>query len=578
MYTAPQLTQLLQKQHQSRNKSELFRQDIFILQWRTKVGSFPSPDVETMISAGEPCGAWRSPSDCPQNLRRPEAKRNVGKNWQYFQDLPLNGYIPASGIRGLVRSWVKAQQDPELLRKMEELLGVQSNDTITRGKIEFFDAWPVEPTKLSLDIVNPQEPFQVFHQGQSTPLSLYTLGDGNRTIRVNVAIRGIPNRATSEDVAQVWSWIEQAFSCYGVGGRTASGYGSFKAVNRVIPQLEPEYTKKTFRFSLYNQGCAGPNLNTMELRPSHWRGWLRSWVLRFFLGVMSQENAQITVSELFGAIERPIEPNAIKGCVRLQITQGKTWGDRSQARPNFYVWKGKLEISAPKEILDRIILPIVKFAVSVGGVGRGWRRPLHIFHMTKRNGDTIPAARGTHLQILSENKKTGKWNLFGISPENPEQWHQTYQKWQDAVANIWSDRFINNSNQQLSAEVFAPHTCAIYAVPGSNQEPIDFKQSTWKFTQSSATRGDGVELIYQPDYKRRIDVGGNAAGGDNSHCSWASIKRVNVPHLEIDTDCQEIVCLFLGGTSPNSENLRARFLRDLHGIDGAVHLFGINSN
>ena len=578
MYTAPRLTELLFKQHQQRNQSDLFRQGQFTIRWRAKVGSFPAPDVETIISAGEPCGAWTPEAGCPANLSRPEDKRNVGDNWEYFSELPLYGYIPASSIRGLVRSWVLRQKNNELRYLMEELLGVQQKeqDEITAGKIEFFDAWPIEPTKLSLDIVNPQEPFQVFHQGQSTPLSFYTLGDGETSIPVKVAIRGISPLAKKEDVDTVWGWVEQALSLYGVGSRTASGYGSLKPVTKVSLQQEPEYAKKTFSFTLYNQGCAGPNINTMELRPSHWRGWLRSWVLRFFLGVMSQAEAQRTVGELFGTIE----PEAVAGCVRLKMIKGKTWGERSQDRPYFYTWKGQIEISAPQDILNKIILPIVKFAVSVGGVGRGWRRPLHIF--TMRNGNT--ASRGTHLKLIHRirTRQTNelKTVLYGISPAKPELWQQTYQRWRSAVQEKWSDRFLTNANRQLTAEVFAPHTCAIYAVPYPVEEPINIEDSTWNFTEPLDTRGEGIDLIYQPDYKRQREVGGSAAGGGNSHCSWVSIKRAKVRHPDenIDSDCQEIVCLFLGGTNPNSQDLRANFLQDLSNIEGAISLFGVSPN
>lgn len=572
MYTAPRLTELLQQQHQKRNQSELFRQGQFTVQWRAKVGSFPAPDIETIISAGEPCGAWYPEAGCPGNLSRPEAKRNVGDNWQYFSELPLYGYIPASGIRGLVRSWVLKQRNLELIQKMQELLGVQQNDTITAGKIEFFDAWPLEPTKLSLDIVNPQEPFQVFHKGQSTPLSFYTLGDGDTSIPVRVAIRGVHPHANKDDVDTVWGWVEQALSSYGVGSRTASGYGNLKPATKVTPQLEPEYTRKTFSFSLYNQGCAGPNINKMELRPSHWRGWLRSWALRFFLGVMSEDNAKRTVGELFGTIE----PEAVAGCVRLKMNKGKIWRERSQTQPYFYTWKGQIEIIAPKDILNKIILPIVKFAVSVGGVGRGWRRPLHIFTMNNRN----TASRGTHLKLTTKDQKTGKKFLYGINPAQPEQWQQTYQNWRSAVQKKWTTRIVSNTNIDLAAEVFAPHTCAIYVVPYPVEEPIDIKDSNWEFTEPLDTRGEGMDLIYRDEYKRRPDIGGNAAGGGNSHCSWVSIKRVNISPLNenIDSDCQEIVCLFLGGTNLNSQGLRAQFLRDLSEIEGANHLFGVHPN
>ena len=570
MYTGIQLINLLEKQHQKRSQSGLFKKDTFTIQWRAKVGSFPHPDVETIVSAGEPCGTWPPKS---------EDKRNVDENWQQLRTLPLNGYIPGSCIRGLVRAWAKAwaKQRPEILPRMYQLLGHQDNDKITAGKIEFLDAWPETATKLTLDIVNPQQEFQVYHQGQCTPLSLYTLGNGRDKIPVIVAIRGIPEKATEEEVNEVWEWVQQALGLYGVGSRTASGYGSLKLPNSAQKLThDPDYPVKQFEFSLYSQGSAGPDTKTMELRPSHWRGWLRSWLMRFFLGVMPENLAKLTVAELMGEIDAG-DGNSRKGCVRLQMIQGKPWEEKSENQPPFYLWKGKLQISAPKDILNKIILPIIRFAVMVGGVGRGWRRPLHIFCMN--NG--YEAARGTHLILRHKVKdpNTGDFRYINFTlPLKPEAWNKEYITWLTAVRNLWSDR-VSINNRNIKAEVFSPTTCAIYVVPGPDENPIDVNSLEWENVDAVDTRGDGMDLIYQNNenqrYKRNPDLGGNAAGGGNGHCSWVSIKRVNIPNIQEETKCQEIVCLFMGGQTPNANHVRSRFLRDLKNINGNVHLFGV---
>jgi CRISPR-associated protein Cmr6 len=584
MYTGPKLIELLELQQQARGKADLFKKGTFILQGRTKVGSFPSPDGETLISAGEPCGAWRAERDCPKDKNRPEDKRKLEDNWNYFYELPFNGYIPASSIRGIVRDWAKKR--PHIKLRMEQLLGYQKDDKIVAGKIEFLDAYPEEPTRLTLDIVNPQEKFQVFHDEneQGKPLSFYTLGDGEETIPVTIAIRGIPGCATSKEVEEVWEWVEQALSLYGIGSRTASGYGRIKAATQPKLVIEPGYAVKTFDFILYSQGCygaGGQKEKDLELRPSHWRGWLRSWVLRFLLGVMSEKDAKITLGKLFGILESENEQESYRGKVRLQMIKGETWGQASDDDPKFYTWKGKLELIAPQEILYKILLPIIKFAVSVGGVGRGWRRPLHIFMMKRNNLQDKPAPRGSHL-ILNHKVKSKKTNQielvsWHLSPKKPETWQQTYDTWLEAVEAIWSDRINRTVNNQLAAEVFSPDTCAVYTVPGAVIEPIDQNALNWKLTTEPLdTRGDGLNLIYQFPYKREKDVGGNAAQGEGrrSHCSWVSIRRVDIPHLEENTDTQEIVCLFLGGEN----ELRSKFLKDLAKLPGAVHLFGRQLN
>jgi CRISPR-associated protein Cmr6 len=595
-YSGSDLIQLLEQQHQKRSQAGLFKKGVFTLPWRTKVGSFPHPDQETLVSAGEPCGSWCNTITPSNPLLRPESKRFVAKskvggkwidgNWESFKNLPLYGYIPASSIRGIVRAW--ACKRPEIKTKMIHYLGFQDQAGIHAGCVEFLDAWPQEPTQLTLDIVNPQQEFQVFHEGSASPLSLYTLGNGKDSLEVTVAIRGIPGRITPEELEEVWSWVEQALVSHGVGSRTASGYGML--TGSVQSQPDPGWKTKEFDFALYSQGCAGPHTQgAIELRPSHWRGWLRSWLMRFLLGVMSKEDAQTTVNELLGSLEDG------KGLVRLQMirdcfAESKepkfcTWKGQLKL---FYTWKGQLKLSAPEEILQKIILPVVQCAVTVGGLGRGWRRPLHIFVLTTPRG-SWPAARGSHLALTHRIKDQRSNSLktvgFNVSLK-PTDWDQVYQNWLEAAQDKWPERIQIGINDHLEAEVFSPRTVAIYALPGPKTDPLDKQKNTWAGTDPISTRGEGMNLIYQDqhprNYKRHPDLGGNAAQGEVGRCSWVSIRRLKIPHTLKQTDCQEIVCLFMGEQDSDPQhikfeqaNIRTRFLRDLHSTKGSTHLFGL---
>jgi CRISPR-associated protein Cmr6 len=578
------LIQRLAEQHERRGQTKpqfcgLLKQGTFVLSWRAKVGSFAHPDGETLVSAGEPWGTWRpEPEWAKQNPPlardwRPEGDRNLGHNLAQLPTLPLNGYIPGSAIRGIVRTW--AQKRTNLKSKMENLLGCQEGDTIRAGKVEFLDAWPQNPTQLTLDIVNPQQEFQVHHQGQGTPLSCYTLGNGQNKIPVTVAIRGIPGRITEGELQDVWDWVCQALSDYGVGSRTAAGYGQMTAPPPSNATRDPHCAVRELEFSLYSQGCSGPDPRQQELRPSHWRGWLHSWLLRFFLGVMSERDAITTVGELLGVLE----PETRQGCVRLSMERGSQWGKDSTSEPDFYYWQGCLTLSTHKDtaeasenLLNKIILPILRFAVMVGGVGRGWRRPLHIYWQEQRDPrqDAREASRGTYLKLTCQvNSKAKLFNL----PLKPETWNNLYTNWCKAVQKQWPQRF-KAAISPIEAEIFSPTTCAIYCVPGPEEEPLIFPQLGWKEIEARETRGEGMELIYKPAYKRKREVGGNAGNGAAS-CSWVSIKRVNIPHKTLNTNCQEIVCLFLG---ENNSRLRSQFLRNLAAIPGANHLFGIQGN
>lgn len=606
--TAPLLTELLTKQHQQRYQAKysgLFRQGVFTLPWRAKVGSFPSPDVETLISAGEPCGRWdwRSQREKLQGKkgheqRVPEDFSDVG---QRPDTIPLNGYIPGSAIRGIVRSWALKHNSNR--NEVLELLGQDNNGEIRAGKIQFLDAWPTEQAQLQKDIVNPQEKFQVFHEGAAEPHTMYSLGNGNETIKFRIAIRGIPNKFNQDEnptdsLDLVWGWLESALVTFGIGSRTSAGYGLIQAEDELSNKAyeiiqTTDITSKEFDFELYSQGSAGPDTKVMELRPSHWRGWLRSWTLRFLLGVMSKNDAQITLEELFGTIES--REDEIKGkvkqhrqgYVRLKMIPDEAmWGELSNLNddnndshePDFYCWKGKLVIYAPEPLLSRFLLPIIRFAVMLGGVGRGWRRPLHSFLMN--NGKA--SARGSNLNLRIFKSGEVQSKNFGISPRS-DVWMKAYKNWKNFVRDAqddlhhWADRFAE-APSSLGAEVLSPRDCSVYLLPGPEQEPIDYRDTCWHITEPTETRGEGINTIYLPKYKRKIDVGGTAANGD-SHCSWVSIKRVKIPNRQYATDCQEIVCLFLGGINPEAESnhLRSRFLRDLANIPGAIHLFGVQA-
>jgi CRISPR-associated protein Cmr6 len=557
LYSGTKLIDALAKQHEKRSQSGLFKSGVFTLDWRSKVGSFPHPDRETLVSAGEPCGAWNP------HASRPEDKRTLSENLKLFEKLPLNGYVPAASIRGIVRAWVS--QYPELVDRMQELFGYQNGANIIAGKIEFLDAFPHQPTKLTLDITNPQQDFQVFHTGSTLPQSLYTLGDGHQKIEITIGIRGTRN-AKPADVATVWEWLQQALITQGIGSRTASGYGALTAPTGYdpspeLPSLPPGYSIKKLGFTLYSQGSAGQDTFKPELRPTHWRGWLRSWLMRFLLGVMEKSDAEATVDELLGSLKH-------KGLVRLRVTIDRM--DPSRNTPKFYRWMGSFEISAPTDILDEIILPIIKIAVRVGGVGRGWRRPLHRFILETKAGGKFDTARGCHIELTRSRSVSERESRADVvTNQTPTKLDRAgsdlnliHDVFRAAVISNWGDRYREHPSI-INAEVFSPTTCAVYLVPEPYQNPIDPKTLTWINCETTATRGRGMELIYQPKYKRQADV-----GGKTSACSWVSIKRVN--GIKPEDLCQEVVCIFMG----NQNTLRSDFLADLARIPGAVRLFG----
>jgi len=595
MYQTTQLLTDLLNQRSQNNDKTCFKQGTFTLPWRAKVGSFPSPDTETLTSAGEPAGAWRW------------SHQDFGDLGERKSTLSVNGYIPASSIRGMVRTWAKKR--PELAERVNALLGYSTQTgQIVAGKIAFLDAWPTVATQLTRDSVNPQEEFQVFHNPdkQGTPLPFYTLGDGRRIVSIVVAIQGIRgSEVTQTEIDEVWEWVERALTAHGIGSRTASGYGTVQSstTSADMSMAVPGYVLQDLRFTLYSQGAYGANPKQPELRPSHWRGWLRSWMLRCFLGLMNESNAQKVVGELMGSLEAN-NGKSQAGMVRLRQSLRDDQPIRTTTRPEFYMWRGQLSLAAPEGILQEIVLPIVRFAISVGGVGRGWRRPLHIFQMKVRDRKTgeekfSPAARGTHLLMTRHDQVKNKTFQYQLPPD-PQRWSQLYERWRAAVQKRWSSYCVPDieshlQHSPLRAEIFSPVTCAVYAVAGTLKNPLDTRNKDWTLDRgrpltSENTHGDGLYLVYRDNkerrYKRNPELGGNAAQGGNqrSHCSWVSIRRIDKPNQVVDTSCQEIVCLFMGEWSQNANSyhpVRMKFLQDLHSLTvegGAVHLFGKKPN
>jgi CRISPR-associated protein Cmr6 len=644
MYTAPLLPKLLAQQTEER-KPGFFKQGKFTLQWRAKVGSFPAPDVETLISAGELNAPWKWPVKSQQTASGEYETHNPHDFSEKLENrrktVPLNGYIPASSIRGIVRDWAK--QRPDLRQRMLDLLGSQDKQgNIKGGKIEFLDAWPVEPVEPSIDVANLQQDFQIFHPTklQPQPHALYTLGDGKTPIEVVVAIRGIPHKAELIDVETVWEWVTQALNQHGVGSRTAAGYGTLNpdpdsTAAVTVSADRPGYITRIFDFELYSQGCYGAIHNQVELRPTHWRGWLRSWLLRFLLGVMSPDNALKTLADLMGSLGKG-GSKATQGKIHLKVEPNKAfWKIKSSHTPYFYGWKGQLLLTGPEDLIRDVVVPVIKFAATVGGVGRGWRRPLHIYQMRKKDKKTQkyyhePAFRGTHL-ILREGSESC------LLPIDPSIWSSMYAEWSNKVQQYWGSRIVLLKLRSRE-EAFSMATCAVYAVPGPAKNPIGTKKKSearrpntslaaafsramesgqqlpassyenhirWIVSDpeknSGKTRGSGMNLIYKSPHKFNIEVGGTAAHENGTHCSWVSIRRLQTEvtihsppcktaetldfslngggecerlQTENDKNCYGIVCVFMGDNHPD----RQRFVRDLADLPGAVHLWDLQLN
>ena len=184
----------------------------------------------------------------------------VGLTLHHIYGIP---HIPASGIKGAVRSWMIQDQfegsEAKALadRDFCDLFGCPAeweghkswyernkrsgtkDSGDQEGKIAFFDAFPTMAPVVEEDIMNVHYP--KYYQGESAPtdyqqpnpISFLTVGHDTPFQFVIAAQQPKPtgNGAFSgQELLQVaFDWLQQTLTSHGLGAKTALGYGFFQA-------------------------------------------------------------------------------------------------------------------------------------------------------------------------------------------------------------------------------------------------------------------------------------------------------------------------------------------------------------
>ncbi len=164
-------------------------------------------------------------------------------------------YVPASSLKGVTRSYIidiyfggdedKALEDDGFTY----IFGFSKNERSYAGIVSFYDAYPNEPPLIQPDIMNIH--YSSYYQGDKnptddqnpTPLTFLTVTEGqfrinlskNRTDHNEDVKSKIPDQEgktswnTSNVLAVVLPHIKEALSIYGIGAKTAIGYGRLVA-------------------------------------------------------------------------------------------------------------------------------------------------------------------------------------------------------------------------------------------------------------------------------------------------------------------------------------------------------------
>jgi CRISPR-associated protein Cmr6 len=143
-------------------------------------------------------------------------------------------YIPASGIKGAIRSWVindtfNSNEDEAFTN--DEFVNIFGSGD-AEGKIIFFDAFPINLTNDSIqpDIMNPH--FPEYYDGNKPPADwqnpkpIFFLTVKDTHFEFMFGIQSEDNKELLKILtASKTGWVYKALKEQGIGGKTAVGYG-----------------------------------------------------------------------------------------------------------------------------------------------------------------------------------------------------------------------------------------------------------------------------------------------------------------------------------------------------------------
>ena len=288
--------------------------------------------------------------------------------------------IPGSGIKGLFR---RACPPSRLQRWCGSPCAAGD---LKPGILRFHGAWPSDASWMNglLDVAHPQQNWQVgFNNGGEGHSAFGVVSLHQPKLQIGLSCTD-PSITTAE-----WSEVEQTLRQalhQGIGGRTCAGYGSTGTLDGDL----------LFQCSLAGQGPAAKLLDgTAEFRPTMFRAAIRGMALRLFGGLCDSTTAQQVVGKLFGSLSKLEGQNV--GLLATAYTDANTdlgsFGMRNWEQP-IYATTGRLQWRLMRnyrggereEVLRDLLAALHGITMSLGGFGRGWRRPDHrifLSHYTK---------------------------------------------------------------------------------------------------------------------------------------------------------------------------------------------------
>jgi CRISPR-associated protein Cmr6 len=199
-------------------------------EWRIAIGLGAEHVLETNLTLHRIYGTPFIPASAIKGVTRAQAFWHIAAQFSLPEELLWDlDQLLSTGDKDAQRArWEKMRLDrhfdewQEATKDFYQIFGT----TEARGKVVFFDAHPMQPPKLKLDVMNPHYTLyysdtrgKIAPADYHSPVPVYFLTVERTPYAFAVAARGSHLRVTAED------WLKTALSDLGIGGKTAAGYG-----------------------------------------------------------------------------------------------------------------------------------------------------------------------------------------------------------------------------------------------------------------------------------------------------------------------------------------------------------------
>ena len=421
--------------------------------------------------------------------------------------------IPGSSVKGLFRR--ACQKRDEGKNESEQLTNSYCGTQDKPGLLRFHSAYPVgdwastvqengKPTYKMLDVVFPQQDRQLGRNKNKKDKGAFAaISFSQPTFIFTITSTKSLRKSEWETIR----FILKTGLSKGLGGKTSSGYGlPFLAFS---PDLQVR---------LIGAGLTSTLLNgEFEFRPNLFKAVLRGHASRLLAGYSNNSDfIEGKVKELFGSTNLPSQVEIycdIKSPPDKKVPPEK-WG-KSFNDLNLDLSLKIADNSHNKNAKVEFLKTVLKFAYTMGGFGKSWRRVWH--------------------KDFYQDKKYTK--LIGCHWESNYDWINNIKNKEDLI------EFLNNLDI----------VCQKYLGTTSKNSgfPIDWRETWHKDCASIYTlvtdKSKAIDLFHKAEFKTTPAIGGRKPGDKRPKavsCVWHRMLPIG------DNQYLEIVTIFHGDRRP----------------------------